>query len=59
MGYKAKDQSRIGLLDKVQLKELGLSQLKQELSKQAGRSVEFMPFDSTISTYKRPSILVY
>jgi hypothetical protein len=58
LGYKAKDGTRIGPLDKDQLKRLGLHELANRLSEQADRPVNFMLFDSTSSAYKKPSIEV-
>jgi hypothetical protein len=59
LGYKAKDGTRIGPLDEEQIEILGLSKIREQLSKDAGREVNFMLFNSSSSAYTRPSIPVY
>ncbi len=58
LNLKTKDGSRIGPLSAKNLEDLGLSVLQGQLNGLAGRSVEFMLFDSIESALKRPSIWV-
>ncbi|MGG3283326.1 hypothetical protein ABEQ74_23505, partial [Paenibacillus solani] len=58
-GFKMKtDPNRIGPLDEKQLEILGLLEIVEKKSKEAGRPVSFMLYESVEQALKRPSLMV-
>ncbi|WP_458121854.1 hypothetical protein [Paenibacillus sp. Z6-24] len=58
-GFKMKtDPNRIGPLDEKQLDRLGLLEIIEKKSKEAGRPVSFMLYESVEQALKRPSLMV-
>jgi len=57
LGLKAKDGTRIGPLSDAQLAALGLPDLGNELSRLAGRPVNFVLYDTVESAFKRAASL--
>jgi RHS repeat-associated protein len=58
-GFKMKtDPNRIGPLDEKQLDRLGLLEIIEMKSKEAGRPVSFMLYESVEQAFKRPSLMV-
>ncbi|SMG11593.1 hypothetical protein SAMN06295960_0273 [Paenibacillus aquistagni] len=58
-GFKMKtDPNRIGPLDEKQLDRLGLLEIIEKKSKEAGRPVSFMLYESVEQALKRPSLTV-
>jgi hypothetical protein len=58
LGLKVKDGTRIGPLSPQDLENLGLLGLRDQLGSLAGRTVNFMLFDSIGAALKRPSVWV-
>ena len=58
-GYKMKTQpNRIGPINKEQIKELGLVEVKETAMNLSKRDVNFMLFEDSLQALKRPSIKV-